>query len=302
MSRAPFTRRTETPKIPQEMEVVDSVTSGPRMPSRDSKWVILAVGIGIGLVFGLLIEGLVLSPSSPHAGTVSSPPATVPSGLPPVSTCFGGGYCNGTAPTTNGSGTACQIPGFSETAGDFLYVAINYMNGTDLIASVSDGGVDSFSYIGGEFANDQSVAFYDVPSDHGGEVTVTVTISQAEFGACTVGQLSPDTKVGSIGTGASVANWSSLTVSNPGSQSPSLLLALFGSTRPTGDPIVATFPPNGTVWNLANQWTGSTYDGTAQVLCGEDDLTSGTVLFTWSTGNGQIPSISGISVQFYLAS
>ncbi len=94
-----------------------------------------------------------------------------------------------------------MISGFSETPGDFMYVAINFMASTHQITSVADDGVDSFSAVAGEFANDQSVAFYDVPSESGGAVTITVTLSAVEFGSCTVGQLSSGTTVGVVGAG-----------------------------------------------------------------------------------------------------
>lgn len=265
------------------------------VPSNDSRWLFLVVGVAGGLVVGLLIGAVVLAPS-----TSPSHSASVPQALPTVSTCFGGGDCNGTSPTTNGSGTQCVVSGFEETAGDFLYVAINYAGGTDLITSVTDGGGDTFDYVAGEFAYNQSVAFYDVPSEHGGAVSITVAIRQAEFGACTVGQLSAGTTVGSAGPGGGVPSEPRLTVTNDVSHAPSLLLALFGATRPTGTPTVTASYPGSPPWNLANQWTGSTYDGTAQVLYGENVYASGTVEFTWQVGNSQTPSISGLVVEFYL--
>ena len=247
---------------------------------------------------GLLLGAYVL----PHSTATSPPPARfpVPSGLPPVTTCFGGGNCTAGVPTTNGSGTTCVIAGFSETASGFLYLAVNFAGGSDLILSVSDGGVDSFDFVAGEFANNQSVALYDVPSEHGGTVSITVTIGRTDFGACTAGQLSAGTKVGSIGAGYSVASGTGLSVFDDGSYAPSLQMALFGATRPTGNPFVTVAPQSGIAWNLANDWTGFTYDGTAQVLVGENDTASGGVTFTWTVGNTQTPSISGIAVQFYL--
>jgi len=250
----------------------------------------------VGLVVGLVVGGYVLVPAAPTVHGTSVPPS-----LPTLTSCFGGGVCNGTSSTTtNGSGTACAVSGFSETAGDFVYVAIDYMGGSDQIVSVSDGGLDTFSYVGGEFANETSVAFYEVPRAHGGTVTVTVTISEAEFGACSVGQLGAGTMVGVVGPGHSVANNPYLTLSNAASHEPSLIMALFGSTRPTGDPLVADWPQSvGFAGLLAVQWTGSTYDGTSMNLFAENDSEPGTTNFVWETGNGQAPSISGIAVEFY---
>lgn len=257
----------------------------------------LAVGVAVGLSVGLLAGDLVFA----HA-TSSSPPPTfsVPSGLPPVSSCFGGGTCGASNPTTNGSGFDCVISGFAETMGDYLYVAVNYAGGIDMITSVSDGGADSFHYVAGEFANNQSVAFYDVPSDHGGLVTITVMISASEFGACTAGQLTPGTEVGVVGPGGSVASASYLSVSNAALHEPSLLMALFGATRPTGTPYVVLSAGVGIGWLIGSQWTGSTYDGTAQTLYGVNDGVLGTVTFTWVVGNTQTPSISAVVVELYL--
>ena len=267
---------------------------GAGVSLRDLWGVFLAVGIVLGFFVGLLTGALVF----PHPSPTRT--FSVPSGLPPLMNCFGGETCSASGPSTDGSGTTCVVSGFSETAGDFLYVAINYMAGTDRIISVADGGVDSFNYVAGEFANDQSVAFYTVSSVHGGTVTITVTLSVVEFGTCTVGQLSAGTTVGVIGPGGTVASGESLSVTNAAVHEPALLMALFGATRPTGTAFVTVSAGGGSGWQIASQWTGYTYNGTAQILYGENDGASGTVIFTWQVGNTQTPSISGIAVEFYL--
>ena len=270
--------------------------SGAIVPPKDSRWLFLIVGVAAGLVLGIVIGANVLpaTTSSPGKST-----ASLPLGSPPVSNCFGGGNCSASVFTTNGSGIACVVAGFEETAGEFLYVAINYMAGTDQIISVTDGGADSFNYVGGEFANNQSVAYYDVPADHGGAVTITVTLRTTEFGACTVGELTAGTTVGAVGPGGSVGSGYGVSVGIDVQHEPSLLMALFGSTRPTGNPTV-TASNNGTVWTLADEWTGYTYNGAAQVLSAENDYTAGAVVFTWQVGNSQTPSVSGIVVELDL--
>lgn len=269
--------------------------SGVQRGRTGAMW--LAVGIAVGLSVGVLAGDLVFA----HT-TGPSPPTTfsVPSGLPPVSNCFGGGTCAASNPTTDGSGLDCVISDFAETAGDYLYVAVNYAGGINITTSVSDGGADSFHYVAGEFANNQSVAFYDVPSDHGGLVTITVMIDASDFGACTAGQLTPGTEVGVIGPGASVASAPYLSVSNAALHEPSLLMALFGATRPTGTPYVVLSGGVGIGWLIGSQWTGYTYNGTGQTLYGVNDGVSGTVTFTWVVGNTQTPSISAIVVELYL--
>lgn len=220
----------------------------------------------------------------------------VSSGPSPVSNCFGGSPCTGPSGTTDGSGTTCVISSYSETAGDFMYVAINYLDGSNIITSVSDGGVDGFAYVGGEFANSQSVAFYDVASEHGGNVTITVTISSNEFGTCRVGQLDAGTILGVVGAGSSVASGTSLSVTNSANQGPSLLLALFGSTRPSGGWTLVS-PSGG--WMTGGQQLTGYNPGTVSELFGYNDTTSGTVTFTASVTSSV--SISGIVVQFYRA-
>jgi hypothetical protein len=192
----------------------------------------------------------------------------------------------------------CVISSFSEIAGGFIYLAINYLAGTNVITSVSDGGTDTFAYVGGEFANSQSVAFYDVAFEHGGTVTISVTLSTAEYGSCTAGALSQGTVVGVVGTGSSIAAGESLSVANAATHEPSLLMALFGATRPTGTPTVKV--SSGSTWQVAQPYTGTSSLGTAQSLYGDNDSASGTVTFTWHVGNSQTPSISGIAVEFYL--
>lgn len=273
---------------------------GVGSPPRDTRFVWLALGVAVGLCVGLLIGAFELPHSS---SSVPSATHSVPSGLPPVSNCFGGGGCSAADPTTNGSGTSCIVSGFAETPGDFLYVAISYTGGSNKVTSVADDGADSFNFVAGEFANNESVAFYDVMSVRGGSVTVTVALSSVAFGTCTVGQLTAGTELGVVGPGASTpASWY-LSVTNAALHEPALIMALFGATRPTGTPSV-TISPGGmdAGWQIAGQWTGYTYDGAAQVLYGENDVSSGTVEFTWQVGNSQTPSISGIALEFYLGS
>jgi hypothetical protein len=213
---------------------------------------------------------------------------------PPASNCFGGGTCTGPSGTSAGSGTTCVISSFSETAGDFLYVAINYLAGSNVISSVSDQGVDTFHFVGGEFANLQSVAFYDVPSEHGGTVTITVSLSIAEFGSCRAGQLNSGMTVGVVGAGASVNSGTGLTLSNGASHAPSLLLAMIGSTRPSGAYTMSAPAGN---WLTGGQQATGYNPGTESALYGYNDTTGGTVTFSFSTGAPV--SISGIVVEFY---
>jgi len=222
-------------------------------------------------------------------------PGPTPSGPAPNSNCFGGSPCTGSSGTSAGKGTTCTVSSFSETAGDFMYVAINYLAGTDLITSVADGGTDTFQYLGGEFANSQSVAFYDVTSEHGGTVSITVTISTAEFGTCRVGQLSPGTTVGVVGTGESTASGTSLSLTNAASHEPSLLLAMIGSTRPSGAYTMST--PSGS-WLTGGQQPTGYNPGTESGLYGYNDTSSGSVTFAFTTGSSV--SISGIAIEFYL--
>lgn len=220
----------------------------------------------------------------------------------PTTNCFGGANpCTGTSTsTTAGEGTTCVISSFWETAGDFMYVAVNYLAGTNLITSVSDGGTDAFTYIAGEFATGQSVALYDVGSVHGGTVTITVTLSTAEFGTCRVGQLSAGTTVGVVGAGgtANSDTDTSLEVTNTAAHEPSLLLALFGSTRPSGpwEP-----PSPSSAWIMGGFLETGYNPGTNSELIGYNDTTSGTVTFTQTLENsGYDIYLSGIVVEFYL--
>jgi hypothetical protein len=187
------------------------------------------------------------------------------------------------------------ISSFSETAGDFLYVTVNYVGATNVISSVTAGSV-SASRIGGEFENSQSVAFYDVTSEPGGTVTVTVTLNTAEYGSCRAGQLSPGTTVGMVGAGNSTASGTSLSLTNAATHEPSLLLALFGNTRPSGS--WGPLSPSGAWYDGPNPGTGTTSLGTGSGLVGYNDTASGTVTFTLSTAYAV--SISGIAVEFYL--
>ncbi|GEM_PF-477375 len=226
------------------------------------------------------------------AGYIYSQPL-FPSGPAPASNCFGGGTCSGAS--GDGQGTTCVISSFSEITGDFLYVTVNYLGGTNVISSVTAGSV-SASYIGGEFANSQSVAFYDVVSEHGGTVTITVTISIAEYGTCRVGQLTAGTTVGVVGTGANNYG-ASLSVTNIATHQPSLLLALIGSTRPSGAYTMASPAGNWVVG--ANQATG-TNPGTESALYGYNDSASGTVTFAFTCNPYSGVYISGIVVELYL--
>jgi len=247
---------------------------------------------------------LITNWTSSGAGYVYSPPASslqpLPSVQNPSSNCFGGGTCIGPSGTSNGSGWTCVISGFSESAGDFLYVAINYLYNMNIVSSVSDGGGDTFTFVGGEFASQQSVAFYDVTSEHGGTVTITVTLSAIEFGTCRAGQLSPGTMVGVVGTGgnANAIAGTSLTVTNTATNEPSLLMALFGSTRPSGGWTDSSPPGSWVMGGL--QLTGYN-PGANSELIAFNDTSSGTVNFTMQLGNsGYDIYLSGIVVEFYL--
>jgi hypothetical protein len=186
------------------------------------------------------------------------------------------------------------ISGFSETSGSLLYVVVNYLAGTDLITSVSDGGFDQFAYVAGEFAPAQSVAFYDVTSDHGGTLTIVVTISNVEFGTCRAGELAAGTEVGSVGTGNNTLAGTLLDVSNPAAHSPSLVLAIIGSDRPSGAYAMPT--PNGNWLTGGQQGTGWN-PGTESALYAYND--TGTAPVTFGFVCGSAVSISGIAVEFY---
>jgi hypothetical protein len=182
---------------------------------------------------------------------------------------------------------------FAETAGAFMYVVVNYLDGSDIITSVADGSVDQFDYVGGEFANVQSVAFYDVPVEHGGTVTITVTISSVEFGSCRAGQLTPGTQVGDIGIGNSTGYGTSLDLTNPAGHAPSLLLAIIGTSRPSGASTMSAPAGNwldggglGTGWN----------PGANSDMYGYNATVPGTVTFAYSCTSPV--SISGIAVEF----
>jgi len=220
--------------------------------------------------------------------------AAVVSGAPPVSNCFGGAPCIGSEGTTNGSGTTCVISGFSETAGAFLYVVINYLDGTDIITSVADGGADQFNFVAGEFLNDQSVAFYDVPAEHGGPVTITVTISGVAFGTCRAGQFPQGTLLGSVGTGNSTGGGMSLDLTNPAAHAPSLLLVMMGSSRPSGGFTMTS--PSGT-WVTGGQQLTGWNPGTDSYLYAYNDTTAGPITFDLTSVSPV--SISGFAVEFY---
>jgi len=268
-----------------------------RGPSVRPSTMILVFGVAI-IVLGGALAWFLLVPSSSSSG--STGPSSVPSGTPTVSNCFGGGLCNSTSPGSDGSGTTCTVSGFSETPGDLLYVAVSFNNGSDLITSVSDNGTDSFSFLAGEFAYEQGVAFYDTPAAHGGTVSITVTISETEYGVCTVGELTAGTKVGEIGPGASTAASMFLGASDDVSHAPSLILALFGATRPTGTPTVVQIPGDALAPTWGGDWVGYTYAGAAQMLCAGNVSEPGTASFNFQVGNTQTPSITAIAVDFYL--
>lgn len=282
---------------------------GVKTRRRVLRLVPFVLGIGILMIVGSWTTGLTATSraSGNSSLTASSTPGfTGPSGPAPVSNCFGGASpCTGTSTsTTAGEGTTCVISSFSETAGDFLYVAVNYRGSTNVISSVTAGSV-SASYIGGEFATSASVAFYDIPSEAGGTVTITVTLSTAEFGDCRAGQLSAGTTVGVVGPGGTTysATATALSVTNTPVYEPSLLLALFDSTRPSG---AWTYSgnPSGSWVTGGNLLTGYN-PGTNSYMFGYNDTTSGTVTFsvtlgdTASSGNGNI-YLSGIVVEFYI--
>jgi len=223
-----------------------------------------------------------------------------PTGQGPTSNCFGGGTCYGAS--GEGHGTTCVISSFSETAGDFLYMTVNYLAGTNVISSVTAGSV-SASYIGGEFAPSASVAFYDIPSEAGGSVTITVLLTAPEYGDCRAGQLSAGTTVGVVGLGSTTDNATdtSLSVTNAGSHEPSLLLAQFSSSRPSG---AWSLPSPAGGWMTGGQLATGTNPGTESALYGYNDTLVGTVTFTETlgdSGNGNI-YLSGIVVEFYLQS
>ncbi len=234
------------------------------------------------------------------AGYVYSPSPPVPMMQATLSNCFGGGNCVGPQGTTNGSGKTCVVSSFSETAGDFMYVAINYLGSTKVITSVTDNGTDTFTYIGGEFATGQSVALYDVASEHGGTVTITVTLSTTAFGTCQVGQLTAGATVGVVGPGgtANSVTDTSLNVTNTATHEPSLLLALFGSTRPSGP----WKPPSPSGSWITDGFQETGYNpGTNTELIGYNDTASGTVTFTQTLENsGYDIYLSGIVVEVYI--
>jgi hypothetical protein len=221
--------------------------------------------------------------------------ALVPSGPAPVDNCFGGTPCAGTSDgSTAGKGTTCSVA-ITETAGDFLYFALNYGSGSNLGSALGDGGADSFNYLGGEFSDGDSVAFWDVPSDHGGSVVISATLTEAEYGTCWAGQLSPGTVAGSVGTGGATQSGSSLTVSVSPYYQPSLLMVLFGAQRPTGSSSISS--PAGTTL-LGTQDTGYV-PGTGDLLGSYvDSGSAGTaVSFTMQAGYSDV-AMSGIAVEF----
>lgn len=267
--------------------VVGGPGQGSRTPVKSRT--ALYVNISIIVVAAVIIGAFAAS------GVFSSKSSSPPSGLAPISNCFGGGTCIGPSGTSNGSGTTCVLSSFSETAGDFLYVAIDYLAGSNMVTSVGDGAIDTFVYTGGEFANQQSVTFYDVSSESGGTVTITVTLSAAEYGTCRAGQLSAGTAVGVVGIGNSTASGTSLSMTNAATHEPSLLLGMIGSTRPSG--AYSMIAPAGNWLTGGQQGTGYN-PGTESGLYGYNDTASGPVTFAFTTGTSV--SISGIVVEFYL--
>jgi hypothetical protein len=234
---------------------------------------------------------------------VSAPPVETVVG-PVSSNCFGGGTCTGTSSyATNGEGTTCVISSFFELPGYFMLIAINYLGSTNIISSVTaDGsnGAYSASYIGGEFGSDSSVAFYEIASEAGGSATITVTLSSSAYGDCKVGQLPGGTSVGTVGAGgnANSETDTSLSVTNAALHEPSLLLALFGSTRPSG-PWEPAVPLNS--WIVGGDQLTGYNPGTNTELIGYNDTAAGTVTFTQTLGNsGYNIFLSGIVVEFYL--
>jgi hypothetical protein len=223
-------------------------------------------------------------------------------GAVPISDCFGGGICSGPSGGSAGYGTTCIIYDYSEPAGDFMYVAINYQGSTNVISSVADGSVDQFTPVetgsagpGSVSSSDaQFVAFWDVPSTAGKEVTITVTLSTAEFGSCTVGLLSANSIVGSLHA-IGVVDGYSWSYSNAAAHEPSLVLAFIGATRPTGTTTESV--SGGTNWELENLATGSSNDGANQYLYGDDYSQSGALTFTWTSSYSS--TIAGLTVEIY---
>jgi len=257
-----------------------------------------AIPAFVVVVLALVMVTAVLSGPSVNARRSDLPSslrsAAIVSGAPPVSNCFGGAPCTGPSATTNGSGTTCVISDFTETAGAFLYVVINYLYGTDLITTVADSGADQFAFVAGEFSNDQSVAFYDVPAEHGGTVTITVTVSEALFGTCRAGQFPQGTMVGSIGAGNSTDFGYDLDLENPAAHAPSLILVMMGSSRPSGGFTMTS--PSGS-WVTGGQQLTGWNPGTDSYLYAYNDSTAGPVSFDLTCVSPV--SISGFAVEFY---
>lgn len=292
-----------------EVRTAVASSAGGRQRSKIRRRFVRLSPVVIGICFLMIFASWTTLLAYPAKATGNSnllapvtPSFSGPSGPAPTSNCFGGANpCTGTGTsTTAGKGTTCVISSFAETAGDFMYVGISYLANTNIITSVADGGVDSFSYVGGEFSTSQSVAFYDVSSEYGGTVTITVTISTAEFGTCRVGQLTAGTTVGVVGMGgnANSDSYTSLSVTNSPVYEPSLLLALFGSTRPSGpweSPL-----PSGSWITGGFQETGYN-PGTNSEVIGYNDTALGMVTFTQTLENsGYDIYLSGIVVEFYL--
>ena len=181
--------------------------------------------------------------------------------------------------------------------GDTMYVAVSWASSSDPITQVLDGNFDTFDYISGEYVNGMSVAFYEVPSEVGGMVTVTVSLVSAAYGTCYVGQLTAGSALGAVGAGNSVGPGNSLSLSNPATNGPSFLLALVGATRPSGAFTMSAPAGN---WLVGPQ-EGTGYNpGTETAIYGYDAGGAGKVTFSFTTGN--TVSISGIVVEFYLQS
>jgi hypothetical protein len=233
-------------------------------------------------------------PSTSITGSVSGTALSYPSITYTAASCFGGGTCTSTTPgSTDGYGTVCETP-YSETDGDFLVVAISYNVGSDIISYVNDGGWDSFEYVGGVYANSQSVAIYVVQSEFGGAVNVNVGLSSAAYGNCLVGQLPAGTQIGWSQPGTSESGGTSLSVSNEADHEPSLVLALFGSTRATGPWVPSG---NGGAWIIGSQQLSGNIPGDILQLMGLNVTTWGTVTITESIEWAN--SMSAIAVEFY---
>jgi hypothetical protein len=238
-------------------------------------------------------------PSLPSPGR---PPPSASQSISPVygpvsSSCFGGSGCQST-------GTTCTISNFPASAGYVLYVATTYSGAGSLFSSVTDsiagGGADSFvpitSGVSGSSSPMESAFWYGVSSELGGTATITVTLTSSESGICTAGQLAPGTVWDGPYFGSNaMSSGSSLTVSVNPQNPPSLILALFGASRPQGAPIMNG--PSGT-WQVETQLTGTTYSGNGQQLYAYDANSAAGFSFDWQTGNGQLVFAVGVVGEF----